>query len=163
MRLEKWTLLVESIGTSAIIVSLLFVAFEIRENTNATYAASWDALASSQIDWRMRIAANPKMREDWGEYLRTQGPSSQRARFVNASDDVSLYIGGALLLNYERAYFARQYGRLGDREWSRYQRSMCGASGALLELNRENNFTEEFWQYLQDCNVEPSRNPVENR
>jgi hypothetical protein len=158
MRLEKWTLLVESIGTLAIIVSLLFVAFEIRENTNATYAASYDALANSQIDWRMRIAANPEMREDWSEFL--------EGRFENiwsVRDDTTAYMGGALLLNYERAYFARQYGRLGEREWSRYQRSMCGASGALRELTLENNFTEEFWQYLKDCDVEPSRNPVENR
>ena len=160
MRLEKWTLLVESIGTLAIIVSLLFVAFEIRENTNATYAASWDALASSQIDWRLRIAANPKMREDWQLFI---GRNSQRARGVSASDvDVSVYVGGALLLNYERAYFARQYGRLGEREWSRYQRSMCLASGALRGVVLESNFTEEFWQYLQGCSVEPSRNAVEN-
>jgi len=155
MRLEKWTLLVESIGTLAIIVSLLFVAFEISENTNATYAASYDALASSHIDWRMRIAANPKMREDWTAFLASRSGGSPR-------DDATGFVLEALLILYERAYFARQYGRLGDREWSRYQRTICNAS-ALQGDAIEDHFTAEFWQYLQDCNVEPSRNPVENR
>lgn len=150
MKLEKWTLLVESIGTIAIIVSLLFVAFEIRENTNATYAASYDTLAVSHIDWRMRIAANPQMREDWGSFLSSRiDPGALESEFNTIG-----YVLEALLLNYERAYFARQYGRLGDREWARYQASMCGI-GALLAYAQETSYTKEFWQYLEDCHVEP--------
>jgi hypothetical protein len=31
----------------------------------------------------------------------------------------------AVVQIFERAYFARDYGRLNDEEWSRFRRSMC--------------------------------------
>ena len=142
MSLAKWTLVTESLGTIAIIVSLLFVGYEIRQNTTADYAATYEALGKSQIEWRLAIASNPKLLEAWSEGVGFDLPAP----------DFHLLIE-ALYLNYEQAYFARSYGRLGDREWERYDRSMCNpkAGRQLLEDHPPGGFTKEFWSYIQEC------------
>jgi hypothetical protein len=59
----------------------------------------------------------------------------------------------ALVLIYERAYFARMYGRLGDSEWARYDSSICSqfASRVVESMKRSQRLTAEFLQYIEDC------------
>jgi hypothetical protein len=139
VKLEKVGIIAEIVGTTAIVVTLALVLYELRQNTAASYASSWDAITEAQIGWRMAMAENSDMREAWAEK-------------IGADLDVGNLIGTALLLNYERAYFANFYGRLGDDEWARYQRSMCGPSFQkfLAEVN-PGFFTDVFWAELQRC------------
>ena len=50
MKLEKWALIAEIIGGIAIVLSLVFVGIEIRRNTNAAYAATYDQILADHID-----------------------------------------------------------------------------------------------------------------
>lgn len=151
MKIEKLSLLVESIGTLAIIVSLIFVAFQVQENTRASYAASYDSIAVSQIDWRMQVAANPELLEDWGEFLVPfLDPNLPETGLKVPELNANSLLLEALLLNYERAFYARKYGRLGDEEWARYARSMC-MSASMLPLALEANFTPDFLNFIREC------------
>ena len=67
MKLEKIGIIAEIVGTTAIVVTLVLVLYELRQNTAASYAASWDAITESQIDWRMAMVTNPELRAAWSE------------------------------------------------------------------------------------------------
>ena len=134
MKLEKIGIIAEIVGTTAIVVTLVLVLY-----TAASYAASWDAITESQIDWRMAMVTNPELRAAWSE------------RVGDEIELANLY-GTVLLLNYERAYFAHSYGRLGEAEWIRYQRSMCGPlARQLISEGNARFFTDEFVEHLRQC------------
>ncbi len=54
MRLERLALIAEIIGGIAIVITLIVLIYETRQNTIATYAASYDQLAADMADWRMQ-------------------------------------------------------------------------------------------------------------
>ena len=139
MKLEKIGIIADIVGTAAIIVTLALVLYELRQNTAASYAASWDAITESQIEWRLALVSNSELRDAWSE---RQGQDI----------DVADVFGTALLLNYERAYLAKSYGRLGEAEWARYQRSVCGRTARELMSGRAARFfTDEFVALVQAC------------
>ncbi|MEH6557640.1 MAG: hypothetical protein V7708_07600 [Oceanicoccus sp.] len=134
----------EIIGTFAIVLSLLLVAYELRQNTAANYAASNDALGDAQIEWRSNILSRPELMLAWSEQLE-----------IDVEIGASAFIGEQLLLIYERAYFSHKYERLGLAEWERYKRSMCNPLvKKILPVVVRSNFTEEFWLFLQECTLQ---------
>ena len=55
---------------------------------------------------------------------------------------------------YEKAYFTREYDLLGDAEWSRFERVICGGSSVLSDAGLAdaafNTLTAEFREYISD-------------
>jgi hypothetical protein len=128
---------------------------EIRGNTAAEYMSTYDGLLADSANWNMTFATNPE--------------TAAAVRAVVAADgrdslDVATWRTGermitSLILVYERAYFARFYGRLGDAEWSRFQRLMCEPDNIGLRSLQSGvvgygNFSDEFSQYLSQCSTE---------
>jgi hypothetical protein len=140
-KLQTWALVAEIVGTFAIVLSLLLVAYELRQNTAANYAASNEALGDAQIAWRSNILSSPELLSAWREQLEYEGEIS-----------AGTLIGEQLLLIYERAYFSHKYERLGQAEWKRYEGSMCSPNvKKILLVAVRSNFTAEFWLFLQEC------------
>ncbi len=88
-------------------------------------------------------------------YFAFIGPESE-GRAVGApyerKYETGVLAATALFYILERAYFAREYGRLGDQEWRRYEQSMCSnfSRQVFPRLNR-GWFTDEFVEFLDDC------------
>ena len=142
MKLKDYALVAEIISALAIVVSLVFVGFEIRRNTFATYSSTYDNLLSDQIEWRLALGTNPDIADRFTEG-RIQGET------LDSADEMMLAANVAI---YERAYFARFYGRLGDAEWERFRNGMCEPerSGNWLELPSW-WFSDEFLDYIRQC------------
>lgn len=144
-KLQRSALIAEIVGTIAIVLSLLLVAYELRQNTAANYAASVDALGDAQFQWRSTILSRPELMSVWKEQLDLE-------LGVDIENGAATLISEQLLLIYERAYFLHKYERLGGDEWERYQKSMCGPLASVLRsIVFPSNFTEEFWLYWQEC------------
>lgn len=140
-KLERWALISEIIGTLAIVFSLLFVAYEVRQNTSANYAVTQSSLNNAQLTWRSNLLSTPGLLEVWENQVGVE---------VNAG----VLVAEQLLLIYEQAYFAQKYKRLGDGEWGRYEASMCRNPSTIVLASEVPtvNFTEEFWTFLLECN-----------
>jgi hypothetical protein len=120
----------------------LVVAYEILQNTASNYASTQEALNRVQIEWRTNLLSTPGLLDAWEETL---GVPIEPTQLVSEQ----------LLLIYELAYFSREYGRIGEGEWSRYRDSMCSSlAGTAFSGVQPSNFTKEFFAYLQDCGVE---------
>ena len=153
---SKWSAIAEIFGAIAIVISLIFVGIQIKQNTAATYAASYDRLLSDHMSLSIAEANNPEMLAASNYFVASDLPDSE--------NDLQYQQGRASWMTvgriYERAYFAHQYHQLGQEEWGRYQRQMCG--GIFQELIPKLTprdgplmFSAGFWDYVQNCEVEP--------
>jgi hypothetical protein len=152
-KLSDWASIAEIISAVAIVVSLIFVGMEIRRNTEAEYLLSYDRLLAEMTNWRMTLATNP---ETYAEYelfveaMEADDPESLDPTVRRTGRTVAI----ALVQIYERAYFARSYGRIGDAEWSRFQVVICNPDNQAMTnlMSRTvNRFSQQFVDYLSQC------------
>lgn len=114
--LKYWSQISEIIAGVAVVVTLVFLIFEIRENSDLVRADSFNRGIESLIEWRTAIASDEAslkvMAEHWG------------------FDDIDLLRRQMHLVNlwsiYEKTYYSQQYGLVGQAEWERFQTRICG-------------------------------------
>ena len=142
-RLQEYAAIAQVIGAIAIVASLVFVGLEIRANTDATYATTYDQLLAQQVEWRIDIASQPELLEAL-EIARSGGEVTQAARFAQE----------AVFKTYERAYIAWIYERLRDEEWQTFAVDLCSLPPMIdrMQMPRE-IFTPRFWHHIHqlDC------------
>ena len=113
--LQKWANLAEIFSSFAVLVTLIFLVIEVRENSNLIRANSYDRNIESLIDWRMQVVADDEslgyMAEHWG----VEEPSQLKKSLLLLS----------LWSIYEKTYFANQYDLVGPSEWQRFQYVIC--------------------------------------
>ena len=149
-RLQKWALGAEVAGAAAVVLTLGFLAFEMRGNTNAVQAQTYQALMQELNDYRVllsdreRIELQERFREDgWQSLTRVE----QRQLRIP-----SLIRWGI----YESAYYANERGVLGEREWERFDVAICRGLAAQADLWEPEGFTPmtelltpEFVDYIE--------------
>jgi len=153
-KLSDWASIAEIISAVAIVISLIFVGIEIRRNTEAEYLSSYDRLLAEVTNWRMTLATNPETFAAWLSYREAIDPDSIDPIVWRTGQTVGI----ALVQIYERAYYARIYGSIGDAEWSRFQRIMCNPESEMFPRvtrgSRGPRFSQEFLDYLTQCVLE---------
>lgn len=119
--LKGWAHIAEIVASLAVVISVFFIVFELRSNTNAIQAQTYQAITTELNDWREFGLLDPRA----------------AARFSQADldgaslEEIQIWRTRRLILwaNYESAYFARQRGILGDEEWTRFEMAICRAYG----------------------------------
>ncbi len=122
-----------------VIAGIVFLALEIRQNTAVARASSYQQSAAGIADVRIAIASDPELTRLYHLF--------QTDRLSDDLDDESRLRLNLLINNFlsasENAYFARQYGILGDSEWERMEGVGCAHfRGAAVFVSRE------FFTYL---------------
>ena len=152
-KLKNLAAISEIVGAVAIVVTLIVLIHETRENTAATYSSTYDQLQRDLIQWEMTLASDPDL---FSEYLAFNQLESVEGP-IEASP--AGLVSSAWFRIAERAYFAHRYGRLADEEWDRWYRQMCTAGYAARRRwpNTERGiFTNEFAQFLDTCEIATS-------
>ena len=118
--LSKWASIAEIIASIAVVVSVFFIVVELRSNTNAIQAQTYQAITAELNEWRL---------------LNLEDTNAGRTGFREAQvteatlQDFQRWRNNRLILwaNYESAYFAQQRGILGEEEWVRFDIAICRA------------------------------------
>ena len=135
----------------AIVVTLAFLAIEMRGNSNAIRAQTFQSLMQQVNDYRMllvepgRFEANEKRKQSgWDSLTREE---KQRIRIPT-------------LVNwgiYESAYFANERGLLGEAEWQRFEIAICRGRETVEYLWDAEGFTSmdelltpHFAEYIRE-------------
>jgi hypothetical protein len=142
VKLEKWASIAEIVGAIAVVFSLIFVGLQIRQNTSALYASTYDRILANLSTWRMEIATSADLAAGLGDLYSSEPWDRARS---------ALIVG---VQAYERAYFARGYGMLGDQEWRRFEQSLCDRLADIEDFDLDPAaFSPDFLTYLseQDC------------
>ena len=146
-KLSEWASVAEIVSGVAVVLTLIFLAVGIRENTEITRAAAYDRSIDSLNQWRLGVMQDESLVRVWVAYLERDVPNLTKEDYFRLG----------LLLNtqwgvYEKSYFANQYGILGPAEWSRFEKNICIAYDGTHEANVWNEIisdrlTEEFLNY----------------
>jgi len=146
MKLSGWASIAEIISGTAVLITLVFLVFGIRENTEITRAAAYDRNIDSLNQWRLDVAQNEELLRAWNAYRR--GDIGGR---IEAEDAGLGLILTALWGIYEKSYYANKYGILGVSEWSRFEVQICSSRSINVKLWNEMvkiRLTEEFADYV---------------
>ena len=119
-KLQDFSLVAEIVAALAVIVTLAFLALEMRSNTDAIRAQTYTELMAQINDWRTLTVTDPSIsaligkrdKEGW------EGLSSDEERRMWYR---SIVLWGV----YESAFYARDRGILGEDEWQRFEIAMC--------------------------------------
>ena len=149
-RLAQWADLVAS---AAVVVTLVFLAVEVRQDTQVVQAASYDRSIESLNQWRLTLATNPDLAEVWQAHIGPEGTGEDPVLDFRLA--IMVHMQWAI---YENAYYAERRGLLGSSEWGRFQVQICrrfkndgsrwSEAGTGNQAERE-LLTEEFRQYVE--------------
>ena len=150
LKLSDWADIAQIVSGIAVVITLVFVIFEIRENTAITRASVFERSADRLIELRNQTLNDPEIAQLFQAYVEgnTEG--------ITGVDAIRLR---QFVLNmfqtYEQAYFAEQHGLLGPAEWRRFERQIClsyprAQSSADISRTLPGVMTEEFMAFMAE-------------
>ena len=151
--LQRWALIAEIVGGAAVVLTLIFLALQVRENSALIRANAFSENMQSVIDWRIAAVSDEHAVE------------TISARFTDGDVDRFRYnFWFQTLWNiYEKAYYSYRYELTGESEWARFEGNICGnyrfevSDGTWDTTNTYGSpgglkarLTPEFAQYIED-------------
>lgn len=151
-RLQKWALIAEIASAIVIVLTLVLLLFEIRNNTNTLQAQMYQSLTSELNDNRRRFS-EPDMallveKINLGEFENLK-PRERIQLF---------YLNQAKWALYESAFYSSRRGTLGEAEWSRFELQVCehlerDSNVWVQNGSMRDSLTPIFVEYVQsNCN-----------
>jgi len=148
LKLQDYSNIADIVAGVAIVITLIFLIIEVRENTEITRAGAYERNMQSLNDVRVVLANDPRMAAN---YL-----AVDRGEWATLPPDDNLRIRAwfeMLFGVYEKTYFAKKYGLIGESEWGRFQRQVCiqrdrVASNEGMTEWMQIVMTEEFFDYM---------------
>ena len=129
--LKRFAMISEILGGLAVIVTLIILIFEVRGNTQAVRAATYDSLVGSLVDQRMAMITDNELQEM--DFVQA---SEGREAFTPRQSRMFFNLFVSRFQNYERAYTQWRAGNLDDDSWERFKLRICNDSGnPAFEVN----------------------------
>ncbi len=151
-KLSDWASIAEIVSGIAVVITITVLVLSIRENTRITRVTVYESHINSLMEWRSQLATDRDVMRLWqsvfnGEHENLDENDFERMVQVVANN----------LNIYEKAYFAYEYGVMGQAEWSRFDApcsQYVGALGAGLGNILDRIMTADFIGYLEaSCNT----------
>jgi hypothetical protein len=149
MKLSAWASVAELISGVAVVVTLVFLILGIQENTEATRASNWGRSVGAMIEFRQTIVNDPEVARiytSWSAFDTTELDAVESTRLRQL-----IY----MIFNiYEDAFYARDYGVLGESEWSRFRIQICTNWPRMVSSGFDEGLpavlTPNFMRYIDD-------------
>ncbi len=106
MTLAEWGALGELIGGVAIIVSLIYVGFQVRESARATRSAAANDASAAMQSWYLELGSNRQASDLWLNAMRSPEPLSTHDEFQFL---MSMH---AVFLGFQNSYLLSEEGTL---------------------------------------------------
>jgi len=111
LTLSDWAAIAEILGAFAIVVSLVFVGVQVRDNTKATHAATFQEHMGYEIEFVTRVGSDPELAALWEstqrEFDKLDGKQKIQGKY--------LFLGAMRL--WEGYYLQWRAGALSDDGW----------------------------------------------
>ena len=137
----------EIVGATAVVLTLIYLAVQVRHGTRATQAASVQAAVALDTEFLLAVGADPVNARLWATYLATPEtlPEDQKLQ------------GGFLMASVARRleanYLQLQLGTLSEEGWLTRERFLKGVARspgflAFLESPPAAFISKEFLEYM---------------
>ena len=140
--------IIELVGAIAVLIGLVFVGLELRQNTRAVQAATFQGMTETSSDFLVTIASEPELRRVWSASYTTLDELSTEDR------EIYRYLLNSFWLRMQNAFRQWQVGTLSDEDWFVYRNLSCGAAREPLPgrfLQNLPTMTDSFKKMLEDC------------
>lgn len=134
-KLQKYALIAEVVAGIAIFVTIAFLAVEMRSNTNAVRAQTFQSLMQQVNDNRMSFVHPPYM---LANEKRRQSGWDSLSRAEKQEIRIPVLVNWGI---YESAFFANERGLLGEGEWKRFEIAICRRREVHDEMWSPQGFT----------------------
>ena len=118
-RLQKWALRAEIIGAAAVVLTLGYLAVEMRSNTNAIQAQTNQSIMEELNNFRRGL---------WNSEMAAVMTKFRRVGWEGLTDvekELRWSVSASRWAIHESAYLANQRGVLGREEWGVLERAFC--------------------------------------
>ncbi len=141
------------------IVTLVYLALQIRKNTQAVRSASLDSVATSHIEFQKRVGEDPQLTKLWFNGLSGKDlPETEGQQFV--------FLLISLARHWERAFHKSRVGALEDSSWAGIDKELTlvfanpGAQAYWKTIRHM--FTPDFVAFLEQAvgSEGPPRQPT---
>jgi hypothetical protein len=150
LKLKQWAQISEVIGAVAIVVSLIYVASELRRNTEATQAATFQQMVQLSATGLITMASNAEL----ADILRR---GTQDLDTLTEQEQFRFFlINRAQWRAMEAAYFQHKHGVLGGQEWGSYKTLMCGELRSIMGQRaswdaHRSVLSPDFVSFIESC------------
>jgi hypothetical protein len=145
MRLSDWSSVAEIISGIAVVVTLIVLIVEIRDNTELLRVSAYNENLDSLNEFGALVSRDADTARIWQALLSEETANLDEIDRRRLTD--WLFI---LFRNYEKAYFSEQSGLIGEEEWARFNTNIC----SFFELSQSAGIdftiplTREFSDYV---------------
>jgi hypothetical protein len=145
--LKKIALITEIIGGIAILISLIFVGFQFRENTIATKSATANAANAITVSWYTQTGNSAQSSQLMWDYIKDPKSITTSAEKYQAT-----ILMHGLILSFQNNYYLAKEGTLDQN----VQESLTASISAIKNQpgwqdyweNRKSHFFVEFRDYM---------------
>ena len=141
-------LALEALSGFAVLIGLVFLGLQLRQNTAAIQAATFQDLVHTSSQFNVAIATNPVVR---GVYLAGwQNPEG----FDESEREVWLLLQSAYWARMQNVFFQYQRGTLTEADWQAYRVNICGSAvspGGNAHWRSDGILTPLFKDFLESC------------
>lgn len=153
MKLARLSSLLEFVGGLAVLVGLIFVGLELRQNTEAVQAATLQSLTEQSQDYLLLLASDGEVNAIWRQGVADLGEldEGEASRFS--------FLYRAQWIRFQNAYLQWRRGTLDDDDWAFYAGIICrkggdeGSPSARGETwpDHKGALTGGFVDYVESC------------
>ena len=149
---SKVKAVLELIAAGAVVLGLIFVGLELKQNTEAVQAATLQGMIDSSQEYLLLLAADKDLNRIYRE-----GVSDPTAL---SEEDASrfFFLLRAQWLRFQNAYLQWQRGTMGDEDWVFYNNFLCARSASTTGEVRQATWadhkpalTSQFVSYVENC------------
>jgi hypothetical protein len=123
MKTKKLKRLIELASAVAVLIGLIFVGLELRQNTTAVEAASMQNQTDASTGFLLLIASDVELARIWLE------ASQDRSQLSEIDSTRYFLLSRARWLRMQNAFLQWRRGMLSDDDWSFYNGLVCQAAG----------------------------------
>lgn len=124
MKIRNLNSLMELLGGLAVLIGLIFVGFELKQNTEAVQASTLQNLTDESQEYLLLLAEDEDLNRIFRQAV-TEGADS-----LNESDASRLvFLYRAQWIRMQNAFLQWQRGTLDDEDWAFYRGVICRKEG----------------------------------
>ena len=141
-------LALELTGALAVLVGLVFLGWELRQNTEAMQASTFQDLVHASSEFNVSIAADPELRRIY--LTGWQNPD----RLTDSDREAWVLLQASYWIRMQNVFFQYQRGTLAENDWQTYRAGICGSAaspGGSEYWPNSANLTPGFLDFLNSC------------
>jgi len=149
MNWDAVSAIAEIVGATAVVVTLIYLAVQVRQGTKATQGVSTQAASTLDQDFLLAVSRDPATAETWAMYMATPDKLSREQKLQGA------FLMASVVRRLENILFQERLGTLSPESWQSRQDLFTGIArypgfAAFLESPPAALMRDDFLDYMQE-------------